>query len=488
MTHVSFLSAVSSNVSLSNLNFFYPVIVLGIIAFLILALGVVTENKKVFSGITFGGLIVAFVLTLFGPSGGKYIFGNTSLYNNFGIYFALILIISSLYIVFPAMKGLKKKPEIFYATLLFVTIGMIIAAFSYNLIVLFISFEAVSVGTYVLAGFGKEKRNLEATAKYFFTGTIATAFIVFGSSFFYIATGSFDLTSTEHIVSISAMVVALAFLVIGFGFKLAIFPMHQWAIDAYDGTENSVSAFLSTGSKVVAFLIILKIFLLGFSVDFEPVYYFFVLLAIFTMTYANIAALSQDNLKRLLAYSSVAQAGYLILIVALVAFVGNITSSVVYFAVATGMFYSLVYIFMKGGSFLTMNVVKKEKIMLSDIAGLGKKSPVTAVSFSILLLALAGIPITGGFLAKYYLFLSLISGHLWWLAVIAILNSAISVFYYFRVIMYMFWKEPTEENQFDLSNFTKTPIIASAVITVFLFAFFGLFPMMQSIAPGLFGV
>lgn len=488
MTIGNIISQISATIDINTLSYFYPVILLGLVAFAILAMGILNLNKKVISSISFGALAISLVWIYFLPSGGHSIIENTSLYNNFGIYFAMIMVISSLYVVFPALKGISRKPEVFYATLLFVTIGMIIAAFSFNLIVLFVSFEAVSIGTYVLAAFGKEKRHLEAATKYFFTGTIATAFIAFGTSFFYMATGSFDLTLAEKISSSPAMVVSLVFLVVGFGFKVAIFPMHQWAIDAYDGTENSVSAFLSTGSKILAFLIILKVFLVGFSKDLEDVYYFFVLLSILTMTYANVAALSQTNLKRLLAYSSVAQAGYLILVVAVVAFVGNSTSHATELAVAAGMFYSLVYIFMKGGSFLTMNVVKKESVELSDISGLAKKSPVTAISFSILMLALAGIPFTGGFMAKFYLFLSLISGSLWWLAVIAILNSAISVFYYFRVMMYMFWKEPESgEGQFNLTSSVKAPIILSAIITVVLGALYLIFPMLITMAPGLFG-
>ena len=297
------------------------------------------------------------------------------------------------------------------------------------------------------------------------------------------SSGTFSLTS-EVISSSPAMLIALIFLLIGFGFKLAIFPMHQWAIDAYDGTENSVSAFLSTGTKILAFMILIKIFLVGFAGDYHDIFLLFVILSVFSMTYANLAALSQNNLKRLLAYSSVAQAGYLILVIALVGYTG--IGNVAYVAIAAGMFYSLVYIFMKGGSFLAMNLVNRESVSVSDVAGLARKSPVTALSFAILLMGLAGIPFTGGFTAKYYLFLSLIEGNLWWLAVIAILNSAISVFYYFRVIMFMFWKEPTSEDHFNLTAYSKAPVIASAVIMVALFFFFYLLPTLNGMAPGLF--
>ncbi|MEM3676048.1 MAG: NADH-quinone oxidoreductase subunit N, partial [Thermoplasmataceae archaeon] len=323
-----------------------------------------------------------------------------------------------------------------------------------------------------------------------FTGTIATAFTLFGSAFYYMGTGTFNLVNLSGLRVTPEITVSLFFLIIGFGFKMALFPMHQWAIDTYDGSENSVSAFLSSGSKVLAFVVILKVFLSGFSFDAREVYYLFVILSIVTMTYGNLAALSQNNLKRILAYSSIAQAGYLILVITVVAASGNPFGRVAEFAIASGMFYSLVYIFMKGGSFITLNAVTSDHVDISDVSGLAKKSPSIAVSFSIMLLALAGIPLTGGFLAKYYLFLSLIQGSLWWLAVIAILNSAISVFYYFKIIMYMFGRDVRSGESFDVSGRVKWPVVGSATITV---ALFGLgilssfFPALLNISVGLFG-
>ena len=218
-----------------------------------------------------------------------------------------------------------------------------------------------------------------------------------------------------------------------------------------------------------------------------PSLFYLLELSILTMTYGNVAALSQNNLKRLLAYSSIAQAGYLILVLAVVGFVGNTNSAVVDVAVAAGMFYALVYVFMKGGAFITLNLIKKDNVMISDVSGLAKKSPATAVSFAVMLLALAGVPITGGFFAKYLLFLSLIEGNLWWLAIIAILNSAISVFYYFRIILYMFGKDPIPGESFDMSTSTRVPIYASAFITVALSVVVIWWPSLISMANGLFG-
>lgn len=472
--------------SLQLLEDFAPVIFLGLVGFALLGISALKVSKKAMSWTTFAALAISAIMLYFMVPMGTSVFDGTIVFNNFGLYFALVMIISAMFICYPSLNALKGKSEIFYATLLFVTIGMIIAAFSYNIITLFIAFESVSIGTYILASYGKERRNLEGTVKYFFTGTIATAFILFGASFFFLDTGTFNLSVLAATTPSAQLTIALLFLVVGFGFKLAIFPMHQWAIDTYDGAENSVSAFLSAGSKVLAFVVVLKMFLLGFSSDLTEVYYLFAILSILTMTYGNVSALSQNNVKRLLAYSSVAQAGYLILVLAVVASTGDSTGNVASVALAAGMFYSIVYIFMKGGSFITLNVVKSDNIQLSDLSGLAKKAPVFAVGFSIMLLALAGIPLTGGFFAKYVLFLSLIEGGLWWLAVIAILNSAISVFYYFRVMLYMFGKEPAEDAQFNLGRSVRVPVYVSAFITVALSILVIWFPTMISMAPGLF--
>ncbi|GGM65901.1 dehydrogenase [Thermogymnomonas acidicola] len=476
--------SVVSSLSDGILPHLYALFIIGVFAFLILGLGSAGVGRRVIVALTLVALFVSIPVTVIFNTDPASFLSGTEVFNRFSTYFAIVLIISAIFISIPAMKRVRSKPEVFYATLLFVVIGMLVATFSYNLITLFISFEAVSVGTYILAGYGKDRRNLEASVKYFFTGTIATGFIAFGASFYYIGAHTFDLTSVT-VYSYPAMLISLVFLTVGFGFKLAIFPMHQWAIDTYDGTENSVSAFLSAGSKVLAYLITLKVFLLGFAPLSHDVYIFWTILAILTMTYGNLAALGQNNLKRLLAYSSVAQAGYLILVIPLIAYAG-LNSSTFGFAMAAAMFYSLVYIFMKGGAFLSVNLVRKENVQVSDLSGLAKKAPATAVSLAIILLALAGIPLTGGFQAKYYLFLSLISGRLWWLAVIAILNSAISVFYYFRVINYMFWREPSSEG-LDTSRMSYVPVIFSAFVTVALGVFYSLFPYLITVSHGFLG-
>ncbi|MHB1493302.1 MAG: NADH-quinone oxidoreductase subunit NuoN [Thermoplasmataceae archaeon] len=467
----------------SDFTTLIPELFLGAIAFIMLFLGIKYKNPKLYSAMAFISLLIAIGLLLVFDSSVSQTYSGILQINDFGLFFAIIMIISSLYMVLPSTREVHEKPELFYATLLFVNIAMIIAAFSFNLIVIFIAFEGVSIGTYIMTAYGKSRRNLEAATKYFFTGTIATSFILFGSAFFYIAAGTFNLQNVAALQSHSVLI-ALIFLFVGFGFKLALVPMHQWAIDAYDGSPNSVSAFLSTGTKVLAFLIILRIFLVGFSLESVDVYYLFIIISIITMTYGNIAAISETNLKRVFAYSSVAQAGYLILVLAVVGY--NYSANANDLAILAGMYYSLVYIFMKGGAFFSVGLVKKENAKIDDLSGLAWKSPAMAISIIVILISLAGVPPTAGFFAKYYLFLSLISGQLWWLAVIAIVNSAISVFYYLRLIVIMFRRDG--DNQFDLSPSVYYPVAIAAIMMFALVALIYEFPTIQTYVLGMFGV
>ncbi len=465
-----------------NFEYFYSLIILGLSGFIALAIGIKKDNKKIIALFTFIILIISFILIIFKSSGYNIYFMD---FTDFNTYWALIFIVSSMVIILPAMHDIKNRYDVFYGLILFATLSMVIAAYTFNLIVLFVSFEGVSIITYILAAYNKTKRNLEGALKYFVISTIGTSFNILGISFFYFSTKTFNLLDVTKLYSNKGLLLALVFIIIGFGFKIAIFPMHQWAVDTYDGSPNAISAFLSTGSKLVAYMILLKFLYLGFVPDYNYVFYFFAILSILTMTYGNLAALSQNNVKRILAYSSIAQAGYMILVFAIIgySYYNNALvsrSTFLRFGIAIGMFYALTYIFMKAGPFIAMSLVNKDKIMIEDFAGLSKKSKWTAFSLAVLLLSLAGVPITGGFLAKYFLFFTLIIGNLWWLAVIAILNSLISVFYYFRIISYSFWKPG--ENDFDLNPETKYSVIIMALITIALGFGFAIYTYLIGIA------
>ncbi len=277
----------------------YPEIFLALVAFGMLMMGKRVKNWKVYTITAIVALFITMILLIVLDSANNESFFNGAFQvNNFGLYFAMILLVSSVYVAFSAGLNMKKNPEIFFAVFLLVNVAMIIAAFSLNLLFIFIAFEGVSIGTYILSAHGKTKRNLEASSKYFFTGVIATGFIIFGSSFYYLSTGTFNLVGlSSGVISKPAMLLALILLFVGFGFKLAIVPMQQWAVDAYDGTRNPVSAFLSSGTKVLAFLILLRVFLVGFVSMSTDVFYLFAIVSVITMTYGNFAALSEGRLS-----------------------------------------------------------------------------------------------------------------------------------------------------------------------------------------------
>ncbi|MEM0150175.1 MAG: NADH-quinone oxidoreductase subunit N [Thermoplasmata archaeon] len=409
-------------------------------AFILFSFGIIailwsflTNNNKHFSYITILGGSISFIFLIFN-------FGNVYtdtlfVFDDAGTIFSILFVFIMLIIAISSMHFDYSHPEIFYSLLMFSTGAMILAAYSNNLISIFITFEASSLSTYVLASYPKSRKTLESSMKFFVIGALSSAFIIFGISFYFISTNTFML----GVVSNSELfLLSLILLLVGFGFKLSLFPFHSWAIDTYTGARSPVAALLSTSSKLMALAIMVRIFIFTFDISLS--YYvqlFFIIISILTMTYGNVTALVQKDVKRMLAYSSVANAGYISLIFTIT------TNQALSLALSSILLFSMAYILMKGGAFLTMEDFESSGSSLESMAGLGKKRPLLALSFAILLFSLAGIPPTLGFMGKYFLFLSLIEGNLWWLAIIAVLNSAISVYYYFRVIMYMYWKDST---------------------------------------------
>ena len=409
-------------------------------AFILFSFGIIailwsflTNNNKHFSYITILGGSISFIFLIFN-------FGNVYtdtlfVFDDAGTIFSILFVFIMLIIAISSMHFDYSHPEIFYSLLMFSTGAMILAAYSNNLISILITFEASSLSTYVLASYPKSRKTLESSMKFFVIGALSSAFIIFGISFYFISTNTFML----GVVSNSELfLLSLILLLVGFGFKLSLFPFHSWAIDTYTGARSPVAALLSTSSKLMALAIMVRIFIFTFDISLS--YYvqlFFIIISILTMTYGNVTALVQKDVKRMLAYSSVANAGYISLIFTIT------TNQALSLALSSILLFSMAYILMKGGAFLTMEDFESSGSSLESMAGLGKKRPLLALSFAILLFSLAGIPPTLGFMGKYFLFLSLIEGNLWWLAIIAVLNSAISVYYYFRVIMYMYWKDST---------------------------------------------
>jgi len=333
-----------------------------------------------------------------------------------------------------------------YPLILFAVVGMMLMASGTDLMTIFLGLEVMSVTLYVLAGFNRSNRKSnEAGLKYFLLGSFSTGFMLYGMALIYGATGTTRLYKIAEVVGQMTMpasnimlVAGMLLMMTGFAFKIAAAPFHMWTPDVYEGAPTPMTAFMSAGPKAAGFAALIRLFVVALpalQIDWSQVLW---VLAVLTMTIGNITALRQDNIKRVLAYSSIAHAGY-----ALVGFTaGNGTG------IAGILFYMLSYAFMNIGAFAVVILVAKKGETngnVSDFAGLGFKRPVLAVAMTLFLFSLAGVPPAAGFVGKFYLFAGAVQEGYIWLAIIGVLNSAASAYYYLRIMVYMYMKESTED-------------------------------------------
>ncbi len=373
--------------------------------------------------------------------------------DNLALLLCLILILASLFVILISMKYLRlQNANIgeYYALVLFALSGMIIMVSSTDLVVVFLGLEVLSMSSYALAGLKRDDaRSAEAAVKYFLLGSFASAFLVFGLAFLYGAAHSLNITDIVNFFraenSLSLMGLAgLGLLIIGFGFKIAWVPFHMWTPDVYEGSPTPITAFFSVGPKVVGFAVLMRLFQLYWaeSLNSQVVSSALWVIAVLTMVAGNLLALRQRNVKRILAYSSIAHAGYL-----LVALLAQDNAGLV--------FYLLVYLFMNMGAFAAVTALSKkgkEYLDLEDYKGIGFRYPWIGATLAVFLFSLAGFPPTGGFLAKFYIFSSAVHGGFLWLVIIGVLASLISVYYYLRIVVTMYMHPATQDIEIDAYN------------------------------------
>ena len=358
--------------------------------------------------------------------------------DGFAAFFKVIVLLSAaltLLMSAPYLKVEGIRVGEYYFLILCASVGMMFMASGVELITLFIGLETMAVSFYVLVGFLKPNpRSNEAAVKYFLLGGFSLGFLLYGMSLVYGVTGTTSLTGIAAALSgqdTSLMLVLAVILVgAGMGFKIAAVPFHMWAPDVYEGAPTPVTAFLSVGSKAASFAMLLRIFVVGLPSLGDEWTLFFIVLAVITMTVGNIAALTQSNLKRMLAYSSIAHAGYLLIGVVVRTERG----------VAAMLVYLGVYLFMQLGAFAVVTAMRRGDIIgdeLKDLNGLSKRSPMVAFAMLFFMLSLGGIPPTAGFMGKMWLFGAAVDAGFIWLAVIAVANSALSIYYYIRVVVFM---------------------------------------------------
>jgi NADH-quinone oxidoreductase subunit N len=360
--------------------------------------------------------------------------------DRFALFFKVLFLVAAMITVLMSVRYLDiegASPGEYYFLVLCATLGMMIMAGGIDLITIFIGLETMAVSFYVLTGFIKpNQRSNEAAVKYFLLGAFSLGILLYGKSLMYGLSGTTNLRQMTFagLQGDLRLVLAVILIVAGVGFKIAAVPFHMWAPDVYEGAPTPITAFLSVGSKAASFAMLLRIFREGLLVADASWRPLFEVVAIVTMTFGNLAALTQTNVKRMLAYSSIAHAGYVL--------IGVVAGTPR--GVAAMLIYLLVYSFMQLGAFTVVVLLRRRDIVgdeLKDFSGLSFRSPFAAFAMLVFMLSLGGIPPTAGFMGKFWLFGAAVDAGYYGLAVVGVLNSAISLYYYARIVVFMYVKK-----------------------------------------------
>ncbi|MFC2173653.1 NADH-quinone oxidoreductase subunit N [Acidobacteriota bacterium] len=438
-----------------NLGMLLPVMILAGAGVVVLLLSAFSKALNRISGLlallaTITALILTFNNAVYGRS--EVSFVNIAVVDGYALAFDITLLIAAtLSILFSMGGGSRLNRGEYYCLFLFAVTGMMIMAHSVHMLTLFVGLETLSVSLYALTGFDKRNpRSSEAALKYFLLGAFASAFLLFGIALMYGATGKLvfteiatQLASPEGPSTMALM--GVGFMIVGLGFKLSVVPFHMWTPDAYDGAPTPVAGLMSVGTKAAVFAALLRLLMIGLPGLAEHTTTIFYALAILTMTVGNIIALTQRNIKRMLAFSSIAHAGYMLVGVVAGRSLGS--PGIIY--------YLLAYTFMNIGAFGIVVVLERGQkqpgdpelagFTLSDLIGLGRERPVLAAAMALFMFSLTGIPPTAGFVGKFYIFAAAVKEGFVVLAVLGVLNSAVAAYYYLRVVVTMYMKEQRGE-------------------------------------------
>jgi NADH-quinone oxidoreductase subunit N len=419
-----------------------------------------------------------------GAGMGRVGFMNLLIMDRLSLYFFYLFLAGTAVAILMSVKYLETERENhgeYYALMLFSVVGMMCMAAGFDIVLIFIGLELMAISTYILVGFlRRDRRSNEAALKYFLLGAFSSGIFAYGLSLFYGVTGSTNLLEIARRIAPRVManpghpdpilVVALLTTAVGLFFKIAAIPFHQWAPDAYEGAPTSITGFMSVAVKAAGWAMLLRIALIMWF-PLRPIYIpLLIFVSIATMTGANLAALTQTNLKRLLAYSSIAHVGYMLL-----GLVAGTTTSLNPDGIKGILIYLLVYTFMNLGAFAVITSLATRKLAgdeIDDIAGLYFRRPFEAVLMLIFLLSLAGIPPLAGFWGKYFIFLSLVSTGHYTLAALAVLYTVFGLYYYLRIANAMFVRKPLEDTPLEVSLGMRLALGISAFATVAI----GIFP------------
>ena len=470
-----------------NLTTIFPLIFLTIwsCALLLVDLVIPGTRKGITALLAAAGLGLTLGFTLAQIGAQQMGFHDMVVLDGFSIFVNALLLVSGLLgiaLAYGYVRRMGIERGEYYTLLLFSITGMMLMAQAADLIVVFLALELLSIPLYVLAAFARPKaESEEAGLKYFLLGAFATGFVVYGTALVFGATGSTNLIAivnkvgipSDGTVNLLLLALGSALILVGLGFKVAVVPFHMWTPDVYQGAPSAVTAFMSSGAKIAGFAALLRVFETAFPVIAADMTGVFWALAALTMVLGNLIAIAQTNIKRLLAYSSIAHAGYI-----LMAFVPYGNPEVAPVSIAAGLFYLVAYAITNFGAWGVVIALERETgrgLELNDYAGLARKHPLHAAAMAIFMLSLIGLPPTIGLVGKFYLFRAVIAGGFTGLAIIGVLTSLISAYYYLRVIVIMYMREgePETERESFLDLTTIVTAVATVVISLvpqFLFA------------------
>ena len=477
-----------------------PMTLLAVWAMALMLIELVLKRKALVGWLALLGFVVAGAASVWlwsqNGSATHYGFGGMVVLDPYALFFGLVGILAGGLAVLQSFhyihdRGIGRGE--YYALLMISVSGIVLMASANNLILVFIALEILSIPLYVLSGFAwPDTQSEEAAMKYFLLGAFASGFLLFGIALVYGATGTTDLAVlSQNPARSPLLLIGAGLLLVGLGFKVAVVPFHMWTPDVYEGSPTPVTGFMSVGAKVAGFAALVRVFTLAFGplqADWVLVVAF---IAALTMILGNVVAIMQNNVKRMLGYSSIAHAGYILMGVAAAGMGDPVAREL---GVAGAMFYLLAYAFTNLGAFAVMAMLAPkdgkavEDQSFSAYRGLARRNLPAAVAMAFFMLSLTGIPLTGGFVGKYYLFWATIEADLSWLALVGVLTTVVSAFYYLRLVVEMFMREPDREVlpvRYRMLTFT---LALTAAATLFL----GVLPssllsLVQQATQALFG-
>ena len=438
-----------------NLTLFIPEITLMAIAAIVILLDLFLEQERWLAQVSISGLVIAGGVTI-AMWGGSYpaIFNNMLAVDSYALFFKMLFLGIAFLVILSSTDYVSKFPRFqgeYYALVLLATLGMMLMAATLNLIAIYVALELTSISLYALVGFLKDRKSTEASLKYLLLGAIASAVLLYGMALVFGFTGKTQLSEIAQVIqslppmtllASPALLMGIVLLVAGFGFKIAAVPFQMWVPDVYEGAPTPITAYLSVASKAAGFAVILRVFFSAFglptwlSLNWGLI---FAALAVVSMTIGNIVAIPQANIKRMLGYSSIAQAGYLMVGLAAM----GLASAESTLGQSGVLFFLASYAFTNMGAFIAIIAIsnKLESDLIADYSGMGKRAPLLALALTLCLISLIGMPPAAGVMAKFYIFSAAVHHGLLWLVIIAVLNSVISAYYYLRVVKVMWLGE-----------------------------------------------